>query len=230
MNVIMKDQYSKKLAQTTFKITYYFLIFACLLSLLSSFIVKNSKMRTILLIEFIITGFAGFIYYKFNNGVDKYNESNGKIRLLGGWNGIDDLRYVDWSVTTPLMLISLSLILSLYSGIKLSIIGTIGIVILDWIMLYFGYLGHKKILDKKTTDILGFIPFFLIFIILYMIYIKPKNIFINNFLILYYFIIWAMYGIFYMGDEKMMNISNNILDCISKPFIAIGVSIHFLLS
>jgi len=219
----------KEIDQITFEITYYFLIFACILSFISIFIVKNSKMRIILGIEVIITGFAGFIYYNIlKNVMNKYKESNSNIKLSGRLDEIDVLRYADWPITTPLMLISLSLILSFNSGIKHSIIGTIVIVILDWIMLYFGYLGYQKILDKRIANILGFIPFVLIFIILYMIYIKPKNIFINNLLFISYFIIWALYGIFYLVDEKIMNILYNILCLIAKPFIAICIAIDFL--
>jgi hypothetical protein len=103
------------------------------------------------------------------------------------------------------------------------------LVLLDWIMLLFGYLGEKHMIDRKTADFCGFVPFFVIFAMLYLQFIKGNNIMVNNIIFIAYFIIWSMYGVLYMFDEKTMNKTFNILDCIAKAFVAIGISINFLL-
>jgi hypothetical protein len=116
----------------------------------------------------------------------------------------------------------------MYSGIKINPVIILVIVLLDWIMLLFGYLGEKNILSKMKADICGFIPFIIIFIILYMIFIKNNNIVINNILFTAYFILWSMYGILYMFDKSVMNTYFNVLDCVAKVFVSIFITLRFV--
>uniref|UniRef100_A0A6C0AS20 Bacteriorhodopsin-like protein n=1 Tax=viral metagenome TaxID=1070528 RepID=A0A6C0AS20_9ZZZZ len=217
----------KQTTQLSFTITYYLLFFASCFSFFISIFVKTIAMRNILWLESTITGIAAFIYSLYYREIDLGTGEQDKI--LAGWPGVNRLRYIDWSITTPLMLISLSLVLSMYSGIKVPILKTVAIVVLNLLMLLFGYLGETNMMDRLTADILGFIPFMTIFGMLYMTYIKPKNIGINHFLFWFYFIVWFLYGIVYMFGEQMMNTSFNVLDAIAKSFVAIGLSIYFMM-
>ena len=218
---------SKNLTQLSYRTTYFFLILATIVSFSASFFLKSNNKRNILWIETIITAIASSIYYLYNKSIDKYNLTHKKTL---GWENINKLRYLDWAFTTPLMLISLILLLSVNTGIKINIIQIIIIVILDWIMLAFGYLGEMNIIQKKISEILGFIPFIIIFYILYITFINGKNNLFNNILFIVYFLIWASYGILYMFDEKTMNMIFNILDCISKAFVSFFITGHLLLN
>ena len=217
---------SKNLTQLSYRTTYYFLILATIISFSASFFLKSNK-RNILWIETLITSIASSIYYLYNKAIDNSNLTHKKTL---GWQNINKLRYLDWAFTTPLMLISLMLLLSINTGIKINIIQIIIIVILDWIMLAFGYLGEMNIIQKKISEILGFIPFIIIFYILYITFINGKNNLFNNILFIVYFLIWASYGILYMFDEKTMNMIFNILDCISKAFVSFFITGHLLLN
>ena len=100
------------------------------------------------------------------------------------------------------------------------------IIILDYIMLLFGYLGELNIINKWTSMILGFVPFFIIFYLIFNTFmLKSYNPF--NYLIFgIYFIIWAGYGVSYIFEEKTKNILMNIFDCLSKAVVAIILSVN----
>jgi len=212
--------------QLSFRTTFYFLMLACTFTLIAVFFVKTNFIRYILLTELTITGIAAFVYNYYNNSIIKYNLTSESTL---GWNDINRLRYFDWFNTTPLMLISFILILSLFNNIPINISLIIIIIILDFIMLSFGYIGEQNILNKILANILGFIPFLILFYIIYITFIKDSKDIKSIVLFITYFVLWSMYGVLYMFDEKIMNQTFNILDCISKAFVSIGITIYFLL-
>ena len=67
-----------------------------------------------------------------------------KLNTPVDWNKMVVYRYIDWSITTPIML----LVLMLYMGNNLKIpvkLGTyIIVLLLNYIMLAFGFLGETK--------------------------------------------------------------------------------------
>lgn len=203
----------------SFTITFYFLIFACFLSIVSLFFIKSKKLRNILCIETIITGFAVIIYSFYLKHIDKYNLTYQNSK---DWLTVNQYRYVDWTVTTPLMLISLILILSHDSTIVMKPMFILLIVLLDWAMLFLGYLGESKKISRLQADIFGFIPLVIIFYLIYSHFIKHKG----NLLFTVYVIIWSMYGILYMLNEQTMNTLFNLLDCIAKAFVCIYICIY----
>lgn len=144
-------------------------------------------------------------------------------------------RYADWSITTPTMLITLILYL-IYSNYKEKndttnldffnlIIENSGnitkILLLNWLMLVFGYLGEKRIIPTLTGVVLGFIPFVIYYFIIYINYVKSK---VGLFLFSYFFIFWSLYGIVAVFPYYLKNSFYNILDLFSKNFFGIFLS------
>tara|TARA_Y100000741_G_scaffold361612_1_gene345913 strand:- start:309 stop:872 length:564 start_codon:yes stop_codon:yes gene_type:complete len=138
---------------------------------------------------------------------------------------INTTRYVDWMITTPIMLLVLVLAFQYNSKQK-------GIVFFDYLiillfnygMLGTGYLGELNILDKLTANIIGFINFGLLYGFIYYKYLlKTKNGNNNNNKLLYlsFFILWALYGVFYLMKDSIKNTGYNILDLLSKCFVGI---------
>ena len=78
-------------------------------------------------------------------------------------------RYVDWALTTPLLLISLSLILSEWTNILFI---PLWIVPLDLLLVFLGYAGEVGWMTKQQANMVRFIPFVMIFV--YTQYINPK--------------------------------------------------------
>jgi hypothetical protein len=94
-------------------------------------------------------------------------------------------------------------------------------------MLYFGHLGEMKKMDRVKAMILGFVAFFGMFYLIFMNYVKPKYVKANYILYGFFLIIWALYGVVYMINEEYKNIAMNILDCIAKCFVGLGLWVYF---
>lgn len=138
-------------------------------------------------------------------------------------------RYLDWSITTPVMLINLifyMIFLQSNSDLNFFKVFTrefytiITILLLNWAMLLFGYLGEIRAIPVMLGVGLGFIPFLIYY---YMIY---KN-YGSNQLFYYFFIIWSLYGVVAVLPYKTKNTCYNILDLFSKNFF--GIFLTYLL-
>ena len=155
--------------------------------------------KFILLVEIIITGFSTVAYWLFM-----------KQKSL---RAIIPIRYLEWTITTPIMLLVLCLVMNIVSvPILLTIIA------LDLVMLWFGYAGETNQI-KRLTAMWGFVPLILIF---YLLYTNANN--TMNFLFGIYLVGWTGYGIVYYFDEKTKNICMSVLDAISKGLVAILIS------
>jgi hypothetical protein len=154
---------------------------------------------------------------------------------LASVTDITPKRYIDWSITTPTMLITLIfyLIYSYHrennttSSLKFFDLlinnssNITYILLLNWLMLIFGYLGDKKIIPTITGVILGFIPFILYYLIIYINYVKTQ---MGFNLFLYFFIFWSLYGVVALFPYYLKNACYNILDLFSKNFFGIFLS------
>lgn len=144
---------------------------------------------------------------------------------------LGESRYYDWVFTTPLMLIT-AVILFSYENAKMkkekptqfleflqkNTLDVSLIVIYNFLMLFFGYLGEIGLMNKYLATLLGFVFFALSFNIIYK-YAKTTPEGRTLFLIL--LILWAVYGVVYLFPAIEMNISYNILDIIAKNFFGL---------
>jgi bacteriorhodopsin len=221
-NKLVEDK-SESLTKISFRVTYFFLLFAFVISAVSSFLVNNATMRAVLIIEAVISGVAAFVYSQYFALVNAQEQNK-----FAGWMQMEKLRYIDWSITTPLMLCSLSLVLGMASGVDVDALFLMGIALLDWIMLYFGFLGETKKMSHSAAMFAGFIPLTVIFYLLYDKFVKVGIDRVSKMVLGVYVTVWSLYGVVYMLDEKTKTIAFNILDCVAKPFLALGLSGYFL--
>jgi len=150
-------------------------------------------------------------------------------------SNITPKRYIDWSITTPTMLVTLVFYL-IYSyhrekgdTSKLEFFKLLTenasnityILLLNWLMLIFGYLGEANILPTSIGVILGFVPFLLYYSIIYINYVRNQTGF-NLFL--YFFIFWSMYGVVAFLPYYLKNACYNILDLFAKNFFGLFLS------
>jgi hypothetical protein len=160
--------------------------------------------------------------------------------LAYNFNTVTDVtpkRYIDWSITTPTMLVTLILYLiylryrennidtsSLEFFTLLSDNYTIitNVLYLNLLMLIFGYLGEKKIIPTYIGVILGFIPFLIYYFLIYINYAVFSK---NGLLIFWYFVFfWSLYGIVALLPYYAKNTLYNILDLFSKNFFGVFLS------
>ena len=148
-------------------------------------------------------------------------------------------RYWDWFITTPTMLITFSTFLIYLkfkeSGVTdmpsfTSIIGDniktySTIVLLNAAMLIFGYLGELKKLSLFTSVFGGFVPFVIMFYIIYENFAKYTD--LGTTMFWYFLVVWGLYGVAACLSYNLKNISYNILDLFAKNFF--GLFLAYLL-
>lgn len=143
---------------------------------------------------------------------------------------VTPFRYLDWAITTPLMLVSLSAFLNhdgktarlsdFLSDHKDSVVK---IVLLNAAMLLFGFIGELGYLNKYVSTALGFIPFFLNFKYIKDTFLHSDD--IQKIFIFYWFVIvWGMYGVFAVMSYTIKNTGYNILDILSKNVFGVFLS------
>jgi len=184
---------------------------------------KFAFLKQLVLLEVLVQGIEGAFYihwlYNFNNIVN-----------------ITPRRYLDWVITTPTMLVTLIFYLIFLkhkednSSNELNFFGLfnqefyslITILLLNWLMLLFGYLGEANIIPVLLGVSLGFIPFLIYFYIIYTKYATLGNDGFNLFV--YFFIVWSLYGIVAVLPYKLKNMCYNFLDLFAKNFFGIFLS------
>jgi hypothetical protein len=146
-------------------------------------------------------------------------------------------RYVDWSITTPTMLITLityliyldykergldTSTLDFFQLLSQNSTNITYILSLNWLMLLFGYLVEIKLLDTISGVVLGFIPFLIYYFIIYVNYAyRSKN---GWKFFIYFFFFWSLYGIAALMPYNIKNAGYNILDIFSKNFFGVFLS------
>jgi bacteriorhodopsin len=166
---------------------------------------------------------AGYFYSLFLDKLKKYEETRKEI----DWKEITQVRYMDWIITTPMMLLVLCGTLAYNSKTHIMLFPITLILVLNYLMLGLGYLGEINSIDKMTAWSSSFISFVAMFGTIYYYFIHPKQRYVNYILYAFFFIVWSMYGAVYFLEEKTKNIFLNVLDVFSKCLIGIGLWIYF---
>ena len=146
-------------------------------------------------------------------------------------------RYIDWALTTPSMLITLTLYLiylekrrenktselELFSLLQKNKGVIVPILLLNWLMLLFGYLGEMRVIPVLLGVFLGFIPFLMYYYLIYTNYVTPTN--TNGYwMFWYFFCFWALYGVVAVLPYYIKNACYNILDLFAKNFFGLFLS------
>ena len=181
---------------------------------------KFSFLKQMMLLEIFVQFIEGSFYIYW-----LYNFKN----ILN----ITPKRYFDWIITTPTMLINLifylifleyknnntSNQLNFVKLFKKEFYTIITVLLLNWIMLLFGYLGETSVIPVLLGVSLGFIPFLIYYYIIYKKYALLSNDGLKIYF--YFFIFWSLYGIVAVLPYKIKNMCYNILDLFSKNFFGL---------
>jgi bacteriorhodopsin len=202
----------------SFMITYIILLTTATITIIEALRTNSPQVRHIFNLETAISVIAGYFYSGF---ITKINVD----RI--DYTEISKMRYVDWAITTPLMLLVLTLVLgqNIKQPVKFSFY--VVIVILNYIMLTIGYIGELNYLPKLNAAILGFIPFIILFYMIYDKFIKGHNSLANVVMFSLYVVIWSLYGVVYLFEEELKNIGFNALDLTAKCFVGLGLWAYY---
>ena len=198
----------------SFMITYIILLTTATITFIEAIRTSSPLIRHIFNLETAISVIAGYFYSVF---ITKINVD----RI--DYTELSKMRYVDWAITTPIMLLVLILVLGQNIRQSVKFIFYAMLVILNYAMLFIGYLGEINLLPKLYASLLGFIPFIILFYLVYITFIKGRNSMANNVMFGLYVTIWSLYGIVYMFEEELKNKCFNILDLIAKCGVGLGL-------
>jgi bacteriorhodopsin len=142
---------------------------------------------------------------------------------------ITPFRYLDWGITTPLMLITLSAFLNKdentpyrLSDFLYNHTGSIvKIVILNAAMLLFGLIGELGYLNPYLSTTLGFIPFTLNFKYIKDTFLPSSSDNLKNAVFYWFVFFWSLYGVFAIMSYTIKNTGYNILDIFAKNFFGV---------
>ena len=179
--------------------------------------------RELLILELIVQLLEGSFYvwlaYNFNKVLN-----------------VTPKRYIDWVITTPTMLVSLIVYL-IYLNKKeenktkqldfLTLMKEhsniiIPVVLLNWLMLLFGYLGEIGAIPVFLGVFLGFIPFLIYYYLIYVNFVTSNS--TGYLLFWYFFFFWSLYGFVAVLPYYIKNAFYNILDLFAKNFFGIFLS------
>jgi len=145
-------------------------------------------------------------------------------------------RYIDWVITTPTMLITLILYLiylnkktkdeinkqDFFTLLKDNSNIIIPVLLLNWLMLLFGYLGEMNIIPVLLGVFLGFIPFLIYYYMIYVNYVTENE---SGYLLFwYFFVFWSLYGFVAVLPYYLKNACFYLLDLFAKNFFGIFLS------
>jgi bacteriorhodopsin len=204
----------------SFYITYVLLLTTATITFIEALRTKIPIIQHIMNLETCISLVGGYFYSVFQDKIKRMKKID--------WKEITKLRYIDWFITTPFMLLVLCLVLSFNSKTKITLHWYAFIVFFNYLMLYSGYLGEIGKLKRMVASILGFVAFLITFITIFVNYVLPKYCLDNYILFGMYFFIWSIYGVAYHFKEEEKNNTMNYLDLTSKCLIGIGLWIYYV--
>ncbi len=198
----------------TFHLTYVVLLTTATITIIEALRTANPMVRHILNLETCISIIAAYFYSVFLE----------KIKGPYTWPEMTKIRYLDWSITTPFMLLALCLAMTYNVGTHLNLSLILTVVCLNYLMLGVGYLGETQRLPRIEASVIGFIPFFVMFWLIYGLVGKSVA---NKVLFWLYFVVWSMYGLVYLLDEETKQMLTNLLDLMAKCFIGLGLWAYY---
>ena len=207
MSVILKNG---TLLKDTFFISYLVLMGYTSITLIEAVRTPSINVRHVMNLETTVSFVAAIVYGVFN-----------EIMKTPKWELKDftKLRYLDWMITTPLIILGLLLFYNQsVSSIQYKTFLTM--LCFNWLMLLAGYMGEEGSIPKEVGFGLGF-GFLLALLWLMYTCCIPKG--ANYSALITFAVLWSLYGVAYMLDEETKNISYNILDIFSKAVFGVGL-------
>jgi bacteriorhodopsin len=207
----------------SFTITYILLLTTATITIIEALRTKHFHVRHVLNLETCISVVAAYFYSVFVSKIEEHGKTDTKI----DWADITKTRYIDWAITTPMMLLALSTVLAFNIGKAIPLSVLITVILLNYAMLYIGYLGEIGTLTKMTAMLSGFIPFIAMFGIIAYKFLLSKYNSANYLFFVAFVFIWSCYGLVYLFDEEYKNIFMNILDLVAKCFVGLSLWLYY---
>ena len=214
----------------SFYITYIFLITTSVITFIEALRSPIPQVRHILNLETCISVIASYFYGLFIAEINNKKAKNSTKENFATHDSIDEIplekinnmRYSDWIITTPFMLLALSMVLGYENKIAVRFKSFILVLISNLFMLGFGYAGEIGLLNRNLASFMGFLFLLLTFGIIWKLLITCAKATYQSKLIFWLYLgLWSLYGVFYHTNEATKMLGYNILDLIAKAFVGI---------
>ena len=214
----------------SFYITYIFLITTSVITFIEALRSPIPQVRHILNLETCISVIASYFYGLFIAEINNKKAKNSTKENFATHDSIDEIplekinnmRYTDWIITTPFMLLALSMVLGYENKIAVRFKSFIWVLISNLFMLGFGYAGEIGLLNRNLANFMGFVFLLLTFGIIWKLFITCAKATYQSKLIFWLYLgLWSLYGVFYHTNEATKMLGYNILDLIAKAFVGI---------
>ena len=214
----------------SFYITYIFLITTSVITFIEALRSPIPQVRHILNLETCISVIASYFYGLFIAEINNKKAKNSTKENFATHDSIDEIplekinnmRYSDWIITTPFMLLALSMVLGYENKIAVRFKSFILVLISNLFMLGFGYAGEIGLLNRNLASFMGFLFLLLTFGIIWKLFITCAKATYQSKLIFWLYLgLWSLYGVFYHTNEATKMLGYNILDLIAKAFVGI---------
>jgi bacteriorhodopsin len=228
---------------SSFYITYIFLLTTSVITFIEALRSPIPQVRHILNLETCISVIASYFYGLFIEQINKSQKNDStkndstkndltKNDLTKDENrdSVDDLplakintmRYSDWVITTPFMLLALSMLLGYENKIPVRFKPFLLVLFFNLLMLGFGYSGEIGLLNRSLASFMGFIFLFLTFGTIWKLFMTSLKATYQSKLIFWLYLgLWSLYGVFYHANEAIKLIGYNMLDLTAKAFVGI---------
>ena len=213
-----KDIHYLKFVKSSFQFSSLVLIAASFITLIEALKTDNKKARHILNLETAVSLVASYVYSVFSSMADKEDFSLKNITAY---------RYMDWAITTPMLLLALLLFISYLNKDELHLIKYLIVLIFNFGMLLSGYLGETDQINRTLSLVIGTGFFIVLILFIWFNYIHGNKIYIQKLVFILFTIVWSMYGVAFVLDEKTKNIMYNFLDIISKVFFGLFMWVFY---
>jgi bacteriorhodopsin len=204
---------------SSFYITGSTLLLVFLFILIFLPFMKDQDAINILLLEIFVLAIASYFYFLF---IKKIKSNHYDIKEITKY------RYIDWAFTTPILLLTLTLFLNYLNKGHFFLKNYLYITFFNFCMLFTGYLGEIGQIDKYISLFIGFIFYFLLIIFIWIYFINSRHIMLEKIIFIIFSIVWGLYGVAFMLDDKTKNMMYNILDSISKGFFAFCICTFYI--
>lgn len=209
----------QEIVKQSFLFTYLMLFGLSLITFIEAFKAQSPRLRHIYNLETCVSVIAGLVYSIFYEKL-KSNQLD--------LDTVTQYRYMDWLITTPMLLLVLLMFLNFESRREIHFTVYAVIVALDVVMLVSGYLGETKKLDAKSANVIGFTAFIAMMSVIYYFFLWQAPFVLNNYILFVIFVlVWGSYGIAYHLDANAKNLMYNGLDVISKAMFGVFIWLFY---
>ena len=202
----------------TFLFSCIFLFGTTLITFIESMKTDSVKARHILNVETAVSLIAGYVYSIFLTMTQRKDFT---------LQHITQIRYMDWAITTPFLILGLVLFFTFYSKKPVSFTCFFYVIFFNYLMLLFGYLGESNRIDKMLGGFLGFLAYALMLFFMYKFFVRHDDFRHKQLIFIVFAIIWSFYGIAYYLNEEDKNIMYNFLDVISKSGFGLFMWLYY---